>query len=57
MVAFWESAITGAVPVNEIVRQELKTTIWRKKLIGSIDLIKRILPSFAECDSELVSIV
>ena len=57
MVAFWDSAKTGAVPANEIVRQELKATIWRKKLIGSIDLINRILPSFAECDSELGSIV
>ena len=57
MVAFWDSAKTGAVPANEIVRQELKATIWRKKLIGSIDLINRILPSFAECDSEFVSIV
>ena len=57
MVAFWELAKTGAVPANEIVRQELNATIWRKQLIGSIDLINRILPSFAECDSELVSIV
>ena len=57
MVAFCESAKTGAVPANETDRQELKTTIWRKKFIGSIDLISRILPSFAECVSELVSIV
>ena len=46
MVAFSELATTGTVPTSDKVRQELNATIWRKKLIGSIDLIHQILPPF-----------
>ena len=51
-MAFSELATTGAAPTSETVRQALKATIWRQKLIGSIDLISQILPSFAFTDSE-----
>ncbi len=56
MVAFSELATTGAVPTSEIVRQELNATIWRRKLIGSIDLINQILTSFALVHSRFASI-
>ena len=56
MVAFSELAITGAVPISEIVRQELKATIWRRWLIGSIDLINQILTSPALAHFNLASI-